>query len=198
MTTPQLLSGATIAVYRGDVGETATVITPATGVIAPDAADWDQTGLGPWNNGCTVEMQDERTPLMYQGSRGRASQYRRTVQGFMAVLPNFNMTVDMMDLAWGAGITDTAAGAAQVGIKRVGLDLPLVVPEHGIQLVIDSPYDTDGTRPYKSLVYLPKASISIAGMNLAVDAPDEGVEMTIMQMDHASAAFWDMVYAPAA
>ena len=191
----RLLAGSTISVYAGDVGTAATVITPTSGAIAPITAIWSVVGQGNYNDGVSLEMQDERTPLMFQGSKGRASEYRRTVQGLMATVPVFDVTPQFLDRAFGGGITTTAAATDQVGVHRLDLDLPLKVPDVAVEIVIQSPFDVDGSEGWLGLIHLPKASLSVAAINLAIDP--EAVELTIMQMDHASNAFWDTVFADA-
>ena len=64
-------------------------------------------------------------------------------------------------MCWGSGITTTVAGAAQVGIHRLSLNRPLKKPSHGVQIVIDSPFNVEvnGVQA-KALVYLPKARLS--------------------------------------
>ena len=194
-TKARLLSGSTISAYVGTVGAAATAVTPATGAITPLITDWSQMGQGKYDDSVTIEMQDERTQLRFQGSKGRISEERRTVQGLMVTISVFDMTPQFVDRAWGGGITTTAATAGQVGVHRVSLDLPLVVPESGIELIIQSPFDEDGTEGWLGLIHLPKASLSVASLNLAIDP--EAVALTIMQMDHSDDAFWDTVFADA-
>ena len=109
---------------------------------------------------------------MFQGSHGLEDEARITLQGFMMTAPNFNATHSLLDMCWGGGITSTPAGAAQVGIHRLFvLNRPLKKPSHGVQIVIDSPFNVEvnGVQA-KALVYLPKARLSVATIGMDVDA----------------------------
>ena len=136
------------------------------------------------------------TSLMFQGSHGLEDEARITLQGFMMVAPNFNATPQLLDLCWGSGITTTTPGAAQVGIHRLSLNRPLKKPSHGIQIVIDSPFniEVNGVQA-KALVYLPKARLSVSTIGMDVDPEASAVELTIQQQNHADAAYIDFLFA---
>ena len=196
MTTPQFFSASQLAVYAGDIGATADEFVSATGALVIDAAVWDAAGFGPFNNGVSWEGLEEMTSLMFQGSHGLEDEARITLQGFMMTAPNFNATPQLLDMCWGSGITTTAAGAAQVGIHRLSLNRPLKKPSHGIQIVIDSPFNVEvnGVQA-KALVYLPKARLSVSAIGMDVDPEASAVELTIQQQNHADAAYIDFLFA---
>ena len=196
MTTPQFFSASQLSVYAGDIGATADEFVAATGALVIDAAVWDTAGLGPFNNGVTWEGLEELTSLMFQGSHGLEDEARITLQGFMMTAPNFNATPQLLDMCWGGGITSTPAGAAQVGIHRLSLNRPLKKPSHGVQIVIDSPFNVEvnGVQA-KALVYLPKARLSVATIGMDVDAEASAVELSIQQQNHESEAYIDFLFA---
>ena len=196
MTTPQFFSGSQLSVYAGDIGATADEFVAATGALVIDAAVWDTGGLGPFNNGVTWEGLEELTSLMFQGSHGLEDEARITLQGFMMTIPSFNATPQLLDMCWGGGIITTAPGAAQVGIYRLSLNRPLKKPSHGIQIVIDSPYNAEvNGLQAKALIYLPKARLSVSTIGMDVDPEASAPELTIQQQNHVAAAYMDILFA---
>ena len=196
MAKARLLAGSTIKIYTGDVGEAATTIVATTGAIDPTAADWSLVAQGKYDDGVTIENQDERQELRFQGSKGRVSEERRTATGLMIVVPTWEATPDFAAVAWGNSVTETAGSSTQVGVKTQDFDLPLSVPEYGIQCVIDSPYDEDGDEGWLGLIYIPKGTLKIGAFNLAIDP--EATSLEIKQLDYSTKAFWQTVTADAA
>ena len=190
-----LLSGSMFGIWIGVVGAAAAVVTPATGVITPDPSIWTMYGSSDFEDGAGWENMDERATLMYQGSKGMPSEERRTGRGLMLTGNLYDHTPQVMDTAWGTGITTTAAGTVQVGVHRQNLDLPVAVPEHAVLVVMSSAFDDDGSNGWLALTYIPKATVKVGAIPLAIDPA--GLPIEIKQLQHSSSAYWDIVFADA-
>ena len=69
------------------------------------------------------------------------------------------------------------------------------VKEYAIEIVIDSPYDEDGTEGWLGLIHLPKGTLKIGGFPLATDP--EATPLEIKQLKHTTNATWASVTADA-
>ena len=190
----RLFSGKKFDIYSGDEGTAIPAITPATGVITPGVM-YTLIGQGNYADGITFDHVDERTELMFQGGQGLPDEERRTKQGLLITAEVYDHTPETLALALGNAVTETAAGSGQVGIREIVIDAPLVVPKKAILLVYGSIYDTDGTSGWMAQTHLAAATLHLGPFNGAIDP--EGVTLMIKQMNHATKARTQVVFADA-
>ena len=190
----RLFSGKTVDIYYGVEGTAIPTITPATGVITPGAA-YSLIGQGNYADGVTFDHVDERSELMFQGGQGLPDEERRTKQGLLVTVEVYDHTPETLALALGNTLTTTPPGTTQVGIHEIVIDAPLPVPKWAILLVFGSPYDTDRMAGWMAQTHMAAATLHLGPFNGALDP--EGVTMMIKQMNHATKARTQVVFADA-
>ena len=196
MTTPQFFSASQLAVYAGAIAAAADEFVAATGELTITPAVWDAAGLGPFNNGVTMEGIEELTSLMFQGSHGLEDEARITLARLYDGGPQLQRHAAVARPLLGQRHHHHGGGRGPGGHSPAVLNRPLKKPSHGIQIVIDSPFNVEvnGVQA-KALVYLPKARLSVSTIGMDVDPEASAVELTIQQQNHADAAYIDFLFA---
>ena len=162
MTTPQFFSASQLSVYAGDIGATADEFVAATGALVIDPGSmgyrWARAVQQRRYLGGPRGTDVPDVPgLARAGRRGPDHPAGLHDDGARTSTPLRSCST----CAGAAASPPRRLGAAQVGIHRLSLNRPLKKPSHGVQILIDSPFNVEvnGVQA-KALVYLPKARLS--------------------------------------